>query len=301
MKNLAKLSVAVCVTLLAGGCGIVPGTSIETIEPGYTGLKIELYGGDKGIEKAVILPGGRIWYNGYTEKVVVFPTFVRSYPWTRDPSEGSSNNEEIVFSVGGTPVAADIGITYGFYPDERLKGYYGKYRVDSDQFRSGLLRNAVRDCIAASAENLNLIPSALPTSQQKLLITSVSCVQKKFPEVNIEGLSLLSPFRLPENIQQSIDAQFKAKQDAQTAEANRQKAEAEAKANVATAKGEAQAEIERAIGTAKANEIMSKSLTPQLLKLKELEVKEKEIAKWNGVKPSVTVQSPNAQVAVPNP
>jgi regulator of protease activity HflC (stomatin/prohibitin superfamily) len=118
-----------------------------------------------------------------------------------------------------------------------------------------------------------------------------------FPEVNVESLSLLNPFRLPDNIQESIDAQFKARQDAQTAEANKQKAEAEAKATVATAKGEAEAEIERALGNAKANEILSKSITPELLKLKELEIRAKEIEKWNGVKPGVTIQSPNAQVA----
>jgi regulator of protease activity HflC (stomatin/prohibitin superfamily) len=297
MKNNSQVFLVTSLTWLMGGCGIIPGTSIETIEPGSTGLKIELYGGNKGVQSAEILPGGRIWYNGYTEKVVVFPTFVRSYPWTKDPTEGSPNNEEIVFSVGGTRVSADVGIVYGFYPDERLKQYYGKYRVDAEQFRSGLLRNAVRDCFGASAESLNLIPSALPTSQQTLLSTAATCVQKKFPEVNVESLSLLNPFRLPDNIQESIDAQFKARQDAQTAEANKQKAEAEAKATVATAKGEAEAEIERALGNAKANEILSKSITPELLKLKELEIRAKEIEKWNGVKPGVTIQSPNAQVA----
>jgi hypothetical protein len=33
-------------------------------------------------------------------------------------------------------------------------------------------------------------------------------VQKKFPEVNVESLSLLNPFRLPDNIQESIVSQF---------------------------------------------------------------------------------------------
>ncbi|MEB3232827.1 MAG: hypothetical protein VKJ64_17585 [Leptolyngbyaceae bacterium] len=42
--------VAISISLLSlglGACGMVPGTSIQTVEPGYAGLKIQLYGAKK--------------------------------------------------------------------------------------------------------------------------------------------------------------------------------------------------------------------------------------------------------------
>lgn len=280
---------------------------METIEPGYTGLLIELYGGEKGVQNARVLNGGRVWYNGYTQKVVVFPTFIKQYSFTKDPTEGSPTNEEVVFSVGGVSVAADVGVNYGFIAGEQLRTYYAKYKVDGDQFRASLLRTQLRNCFSDSAETLGLVPSQLPFSQQKLLVKVLECTRNKFPSVNIEGVSLLNPFRLPDEIQKAINLQYQARQDAQTAVANKTKAEAEAAAQVATAKGEAQANLEKvkgeaaakiaaAEGESKANEIRQRSITPSILKLKEIELRQMEIEKWNGQKPGITIQTPNVQV-----
>ena len=73
--------------------------------------------------------------------------------------------------------------------------------------------------------------------------------------------------------------------------ASKQKAEA--------AKGEANSKVVAAEGEAKSNQIRQRSITPEILKFKELEIRLKEIEKWNGQKPGVTIQAPNVQV--PNP
>ncbi|ELR98461.1 SPFH domain-containing protein [Gloeocapsa sp. PCC 73106] len=312
LSSLISRLIVISLAVSSTGCGLIPGTSIKTIEPGYTGLKIQLYGDQAGVQNATVITGGRVWYNGYTEKVVSFPTFVKQYSFTKDAAEGSPNNEEIVFSVGGVSVASDIGVLYGFIPGEQLKIYYAKYRVDADTFRASLLRTELRNCFSESAESLSLIPSDLPFSQQKLLSKVTDCLRVRFPTVNIDSISLLSPFRLPTEIQDAINAQYKARQDAQTAIANQTKAEAEAKAQVAKAKGEAQANLEKAKGEAaagiaiaegeaKANEILRQSITPEIIKLRELEIQEIEVNKWNGIRPGITIQSPNAQIGNPVP
>jgi regulator of protease activity HflC (stomatin/prohibitin superfamily) len=266
-----------------------------------------LYGGEKGVKNAEILTGGRVWYNGYTEKIVVFPTFIKQYSFTQDPTEGSSTNEEVTFSVGGVSVSADIGVNYGFVAGEKLREYYARYQVDGDQFRAGLLRTELRNCFSESAELLNLVPAELPFSQQKLLGKVLTCTRTKFPSVNIEAVSLLKPMRLPKEIQEAINQQYQARQYAQTAVANKQKAVAEAAAAIATAKGAAQADLERskgeaaslvaaAEGEAKANQIRQRSITPGILELKKLEIRRMEVEKWNGQKPGVTIQTPNVQV-----
>ena len=288
-------------TVGLSSCGVVPGTSIKTVEPGYAGLKIQLYGGNKGIENAQVVTG-RVWYNGYTEEVVVFPTFVNTYPFTQSATEGSSTDESVVFSVGGSPVSADVGVSFGFTVEAlpgqtktKLHQFYETYRKTPDQFRANELRNGLRNCFGEVAENFKLTPSMLPINQQKLVAGVTDCTQKRFPTIIVQDVSLLSPLRLPPDIQKSINEQFAAQQAAQTAESNRRKVEAEAAANVAKAKGEAQVTIEQARAEAEANRLRSQSVTSQLLELERLRVERSRVEKWDGQQAPV-IQTPNVQL-----
>ena len=282
-------------------CGVIPGTSIATVEPGYAGLKIQLYGGDKGITNATLVTG-RVWYNRYTEDVVIFPTFINTYPFTQAATEGSPEDESVVFSVGGSPVSADVGVSFGFTTAQKegtsytkLHQFYETYRKRPEEFRANELRNGLRNCFGKVAEVLELTPSMIPTSQQRLVEAVSGCVQEKFPDIVVQDVSLLSPLRLPPQIQQSIDEQFAAQQAAQTAESNRRKVEAEAAANVAQAKGEAQVTIEQAKAEAESNRLRSQSITPALLELERLRVERSRVEKWNGQQ-APTIQTPNVQI-----
>ena len=306
MKKLNQLTSLIGLTLLAGSissCGTVPGTSVVTVEPGFAGLKIQLYGGEKGIDNAQLV-SGRVWYNGYTENVVIFPTYINTYPFTKSTTEGSPTDESVVFSVGGSPVSADVGVSFGFTTEQaannsgtKLHRFYKKYRKTPDAFRANELRNGLRNCFSRVAENQKLTPSMLPYNQQKLVAGVTDCTQQRFPTIVIQDVSLLSPLRLPSDIQRSIDEQFAAQQAAQTAEANRRKVEAQAAANVAQAKGEARVTIEQAKAEAEANRLRATSITPELLKLEQLQVERERIRKWNGKEPHTVIQSPNVQVS----
>ena len=292
-------------SVLASGitaCGAIPGTNVVTVEPGFAGLKIKLYGGEKGIENAQMV-SGRVWFNGYTEDVVVFPTYINTYPFTKSSTEGSPNDESVVFSVSGSPVSADVGVSFGFTTEQvankngtKLHHFYKKYRKTPDAFRANELRNGLRNCFSSVAENQELTPSMLPYNQQKLVSGVTECTQKRFPSIVIQDVSLLSPLRLPPDIQKSIDEQFAAQQAAKTAEANRRKVEAEAAANIARAKGEAQITIEQARAEAEANRLRATSITPELLELEKLQIERARISKWNGNEPNTVIQSPNVQV-----
>ncbi len=283
-------------------CGAIPGTSVVTVEPGFAGLKIKLYGGDKGIDNAQLV-SGRVWFNGYTENVVVFPTYINTYPFTKSATEGSPVDESVVFSVSGSPVSADVGVSFGFTTEQtankngtKLHNFYKKYRKTPDAFRANELRNGLRNCFSRVAENQELTPSMLPYNQQKLVAGVTECTQNRFPSIVIQDVALLSPLRLPQDIQDSIDEQFAAQQAAKTAEANRRKVEAEAAANIARAKGEAEITIEKARAEAEANRLRATSITPELLELEKLQIERERINKWNGNEPSTVIQSPNVQV-----
>lgn len=301
-QHVLSLLLVVSCTVSLSACGIIPGTSSVTVEPGYAGLKIQLYGGNKGIENAEVVTG-RVWYNGYTEEVVIFPTFINTYPFTKDATEGSPNDESVIFSIGGSPVSADVGISFGFTTEKlpntiktKLHQFYETYRKTPEQFRANELRNGLRNCFGEVAENLKLTPAMLPTNQQKMVAGVTECTQKRFPIITVQDISLLGPLRLPPEIQKSIDEQFAAQQAAQTAESNRRKVEAEAAANVAKAKGEAQVTIEQAKAEAESNRLRAVSITPQLLELERLRVERSRVEKWNGQQPPV-IQTPNVQVS----
>jgi hypothetical protein len=281
---------------------------MTTVDPGYAGLKIELYGGNKGIENAKLV-SGRVWYNSYTEQVVTFPTFINTYPFTKSATEGSPTDEAVVFSVGGSPVSADVGVSFGFSTEAvnpanpritKLHEFYQKYLKTPMEFRANELRNGLRNCFSEVAENLKLTPSMLSTNQQKLVINVAQCTQRKFPTIIVQDVSLLSPLRLPPDIQNSINEQFAAQQAAQTAEANRRKVEAEAASNAAKARGEAQVVIEQARAEAEANRLRATSITPQLIELERLRVERARIEKWNGQQATI-IQSPNVQLGVGSP
>jgi len=299
--NLIKTSLLLLISSGLSSCGVIPGTSIATVEPGFAGLKIQLYGGEKGIENAQLVTG-RVWYNSYTEEVVIFPTYINTYPFTKSSIEGSPTDESIVFSVGGSPVSADVGVSFGFTTEAipnstetKLHQFYKTYRKTPDAFRANELRNGLRNCFSEVSEDLKLTPSMLPYNQQKLVAAVVECTQKRFPIITVQDISLLGPLRLPPDIQKSIDEQFAAQQAAQTSEANRRKVQAEAAANVAKAKGEAQVTIEQARAESESNRLRSSSVTPQLIELERLRVERARIEKWNGQQATI-IQAPNVQV-----
>jgi hypothetical protein len=299
--NPIKTSLLLLISSGLSSCGVIPGTSIATVEPGFAGLKIQLYGGEKGIENAQLVTG-RVWYNSYTEEVVIFPTYINTYPFTKSSTEGSPTDESIVFSVGGSPVSADVGVSFGFTTEAvpnstetKLHQFYKTYRKTPDAFRANELRNGLRNCFSEVSEDLKLTPSMLPYNQQKMVAAVVECTQKRFPIIAVQDISLLGPLRLPPDIQKSIDEQFAAQQAAQTSEANRRKVQAEAAANVAKAKGEAQVTIEQARAESESNRLRSSSVTPQLIELERLRVERARIEKWNGQQATI-IQAPNVQV-----
>jgi regulator of protease activity HflC (stomatin/prohibitin superfamily) len=246
---------------------------MKTIPPGFVGLKIELYGKNRGVQNATISTG-RVWYNGYTEEIIVFPDYVQYYILTASTEEGSAKDESITFGVGGTTVNADISLTY-FFKTDHIKDFYGKYLKDPDEFKATLVRSETRNCFNQSATNLK--PEEIVGSKQSQLLANVqSCLNKKFGQVGVifESVGFVSKPRFDPAIEAQITARFQAEQQAIAAKAQLVVSEAEAKRKVA-----------EAIGDAEAAKIRSATVTPISIRLQELELQGKMIDKWNGALP----------------
>ena len=85
-------------------------TACSDVPSGYTGIKVNLLGSDKGVDSQE-LGTGRYWI-GMNEKLFIFPMFTQTQVWTKDKNEGSPNDDSITFqTVEGLEVNADLGIT----------------------------------------------------------------------------------------------------------------------------------------------------------------------------------------------
>lgn len=272
-RFLSVAGIAAAIGILTSGCGVIPGTSSKLIPPGYVGLKVELYGKNRGIQHATIKTG-RVWYNGYTEEIIVFPNHVQYYILTASAEEGSAIDESITFGVGGTSVNADVSLSY-FFNTDKIKDFYGKYLKDPDQFKATLVRSETRNCFNQWATGLK--PEEIVGNKQAQLLKGVqTCLNDKFTPVgvNFDTVGFVSKPRFDKSIETQITARFQAEQQAVAAKAQLEVAEAEAKRKIAEARGDA--EVAR---------IQAVTVSPLTIRLRELELQQKMIEKWNGILP----------------
>ena len=54
---------------------------IEKVDAGYEGIKVNLYGSDKGVDDASLVTG-IVWYNPWTTAIYEYPTYVQTVDYS---------------------------------------------------------------------------------------------------------------------------------------------------------------------------------------------------------------------------
>jgi regulator of protease activity HflC (stomatin/prohibitin superfamily) len=250
------------------------GCMYKTVPPGHVGIRVEMTGSDRGVQQ-IPLQTGRIWYNPINETVLDYPTFVQRAIWTRSSVEGSPNNDEISFqSKDALHFAADVAVSYQLLRD-KVPHFYVQFRNDNiSSFTHGFLRDAVRNAIGKianeyTAEEINGI------KQSEITEKALAAVSKKLEVIGVDivQMGFTSPPRPPEEVARAIKNKIAAIQRAEQAENERREAIAEGEKTVALAQA-----------TARANEVIQRSVTPQLIQWRQLDILN---AKWDGKFPQV--------------
>lgn len=263
-----RLAVAAVVVILI----VIIGSNIfhrVKIPVGYVGVKVLLYGSNKGVSGTEELAPGIYWTGLYTE-VFEFPTFMQNYTWTRSAHEGRAVDESITFQTReGMDVNADIGISYELEP-AKVTYIYQKYRKGIDEITDVYLRNYVRDALNATASRLS-VENVYGEGKADLIKSVQDMVQKQVADVGIkiDKIYMIGSFRLPDNVKRALDSKIQATQDAMRVQNEVMQARAEKEKAIVVAEGQA-----------RANKLLSDSITPTLIRLKTIE-------KWNGVLPLV--------------
>jgi len=268
MKKIIYLIALIGVIFSMSSCGY------ERIDAGHVGIKVNLYGDDKGVD-AVTEVTGAVWFNPFRTKIFETPTYVQNVIWTASETEGSRNNEEFVLTTkDGMEVRLDVSLNY-FVDRKNAVPIFVKYRISLSEVANTVLRNYTRkgyNMAAAGYTAEEIYANRLEFEAEAEANVREILEGEGFA---VEQLTLVNSIRLPESIQASIESKVEAKQIALTKESELQATQADAAKVVAASEGEAKALRIRADAEAYAYLQKQRNLTPLL-------VRQEWIDKWNG-------------------
>lgn len=260
---------ALCAVIMA----TAPGCSCTTIEPGYVGIKVNMYGGDKGVDNEV-LDSGRVWYNAITENIYVFPVFMQNATWVGE--------EALTFnSVEGSPITADLACSYSLSP-EKIPIIFQELRKDADYITSVYVRSKVRDALNRHAGKMKAI-EILGEKKEELLKKAKDSLQEELGPKGFvfDMISFNGEVVVDARVKDSINKTIEAAQKAIEAENKVRESKALAEQKIEEARGRAESRLLEAEAEATANRKIAESITPVLMQYQAIE-------KWDGVLPRFT-------------
>lgn len=255
--------------------------SWDKVPSGHVGIKVNLLGGDKGVDTEVV-GVGRVFV-GWQQELYLYPTFTQTVQWKRQESGDTS----VSFSdTDGTQISADLGMSYRI-DQSKAAALFQEFRKPIEDITDGQIRQAVIDSLNGEAGQLK-VEDIYGKGREALLARVQTRVTKLLAPkgIIIEKLSWLGPVRLPPTVQAALNAKIEATQKAQQRENEVQATIAEAVKNREQAKGEADAKLLAARAEAESIRIKGDALR-QNQELVQLTIAEK----WDGKLPSQLINS----------
>lgn len=237
----------------------------ERIDAGNEGIKVNLYGSDKGVDD-VSLVSGAVWYNPITTSIYQYPTFVQTVdyePFTINAKDGGS------FTVDPTISLKII--------DGKSAEVFKKYRKeDLTDVINTTLYNYVKNAFRIQLNQYTT--DELVSKREEFEKSIEDRLVKELGAENFQLEQMTSGLQYPQSLVESINMKNRAIQQAQQAENEVKKIEAEAKKKIAAAQGEAEALRIKGDAEAEYNRKISQSLS-------SLIVQQEMIKKWDGHTP----------------
>jgi regulator of protease activity HflC (stomatin/prohibitin superfamily) len=249
--------------------------SWDKVPSGHVGIKVNLLGGEKGVDTEVV-GVGRVFV-GWQQELYLYPTFTQTVQWKR----ADGGDTSVSFSdTDGTLISADLGMSYRIDPT-KAAALFQEFRKPIEDITDGQIRQAVTDALNGEAGQLK-VEDIYGKGREALLSRVQTRVTKLLAPkgIIIEKLSWLGPVRLPPTVQAALNAKIEATQKAQQRENEVQATIAEAVKNREQAKGEADAKLLAARAEAEAIRIKGDALR-QNQELVQLTLAER----WDGKLP----------------
>jgi prohibitin 2 len=248
------------------------------INPGNVGIVIHKLGG--GVDRHPLGQGVH-FRNPLTTGIEEYPVFMQTLVLTRGSGEGSPANDEInVNSVEGQPVSLDVSLSFEL-DAAKTPTLYTTFRTDIEQIQHGYVKQSIRQALQevvgseAIADILGPKKAEVVGRAQNLIATRLApygFVVKQFT---------INEIRAPAEVMAAINTKNVMQQQALTAQNELQKNTFNAQGDSIRASGRAKAILTEAEAQARANQLLSASITPTLVQYEMTK-------KWNGQMPQVT-------------
>lgn len=247
--------------------------SCERIDAGHVGVRVNMYGDDKGVDNVTEVTGWA-FYNPFTMNVYEFPTFIQH-------KEYLNENSFVVNSKDGSEFTVSPILNYSVQRD-KVPQIFSKYRKNLADIEEGFLKTAIVEAFRIVTNSYNA--DMLISSRQEFDAKVMKTLENQLLHEGFVVAQFTSNLVYPETFKKAIEAKNNAVQAALRAENDVKTAEANAKIQIAKANGNATALITNARAEAEANNLRQATLTPMLLQQLWIE-------KWSGNLPTTMLGS----------
>lgn len=251
----------------------------ERIDAGHAGVKVELYGSDRGVQD-IELVTGMVWYNRFTTAVYEFPTYVREIKYQMIPEADGvvvTDNSIHCTTADGMAISFDVSMNYSVRNNE-VSNIFRKYRLPLEELETRYLYTSVRNAYNGVAGQMTAEHIISNRKEYEDSVRRVLLLQLNKEGFDIQQITIAGKIHVPRSLEQAINSKITAVQNAQRAENEKQQTIAEAQKSIESARGDSASTIIRARAEAEANRLKQQSLTPLL-------VQKAMIDKWNGALP----------------
>lgn len=246
----------------------------EKIDQGEVGVVWTIRNGAKD----ELLGTGRHFVSPFA-KVTKYPVSQRQLVLSNSPNDYKTDEHpdwSIDAPANGGIVKLNMTINYNFIQDRILELYAKFNGMDG----ADVVETMVQNSIIAYIKEVTPQFTVMDIYSDKRAEVSEEITKYLNSKLNDEyGINISSALiidvQLDDTLMEKVKAKEQAKQDAEKAELDKQTAIAQGEANVAKAEADKKVTITNAEAEAEANKIISNSITPELIQMKEAEARVK--------------------------
>jgi regulator of protease activity HflC (stomatin/prohibitin superfamily) len=253
-------------------------TTVTYVNPGYVGIVIHRAGG--GVDKTPLGPGLHM-RNPLATGIEEYPVFMQTLVLAKSATEGSFSNDEInVNSKEGQPISLDVSMSFELDQD-KAPALYTTFRRDIQAIQHGYVKQSIRQALQEVVGNEEIAAVIGPKKAEAVNQTTVLLSQRLAQYGIIVKQFTINELRAPPAVIEAINQKNVMQQQALTAQNELQKNTFQAQGDSIKAAGQAKAILSLAQSQAQANELLSRSVTANLVQY--------EMAKkWDGKMPQVS-------------
>ena len=251
---------------------------VTYVNPGYVGIVIHRGGG--GVDQQPLGPGLHA-RNPLMTGIIEYPVFMQTLVLTRGSSEGGRENDEInVNSVEGQPLSLDVSMSFELN-QAKVPQLYQTFRTDINTIQHGYVKQSIRQALQEVVGSEE-IASIIGPKKAEVVARTQALIQNRLSPLGIDVKQFtVNELRAPPAVIEAINQKNVMQQQALTGQNELQKNSFNAKGDSIKAYGRASAILTEAEAQAKANRLLSQSITGSLVQY--------EMAKkWDGKMPMVS-------------